>query len=166
MNPCDIKSHMVRALSATPVLAFIFLAFSCFPGLVYEHNEPIPGNRWNRFHIPLFEVEITDTVSLHDLYINLRNTGEYPRSNIFLFISATAPGGAFVRDTIELDLAYPSGKWRGKGYGSIWQNRFPYRQNVRFAETGTYSFRVEQAMRIEDLPGVTDVGLRIEKSKH
>ena len=156
--------YPINILKAGLFLIFILLAFACNSDIVYENNERIPGQEWNRFLIPEFEVEISDTVSLHNLYINLRNTGEYPRSNIFLFVSASAPGGAFNRDTLELSLADPSGKWQGRGYGSIWQNRFLYRQNVRFAQKGVYRFSIEQAMRIEDLPGITDVGILIEKS--
>jgi gliding motility-associated lipoprotein GldH len=164
MRICDYKHINVRKQNLVIALS-IFILTACNPDLVYDTNERIPGNKWNRYNIPEFQVEISDTLTLYDLHINLRNTGEYPRSNIFLFISATAPGGAFNRDTIELVLAEPSGKWKGKGFGSIWQNQFPYRQNVRFAEKGVYNFKIEQAMRMDDLPGITDVGLRIEKSK-
>jgi gliding motility-associated lipoprotein GldH len=143
----------------------MLFVYSCNPGVVYEKNEPIPGDIWNRYHIPVFEIEINDTLSLHDLMINLRNTGEYPRSNLFLFITAKSPGGASTRDTMELVLAGPSGKWKGKGYGSVWQNRFFYRQNVRFPEKGKYTIEIEQAMRLEDLPGILDVGVRVEKKE-
>ena len=145
-------------------LLTVLLTVACNDYVVYERNERIPGNVWNRFNIPVFEAEITDTLNPHNLLINLRNTGEYPRSNLFLFISVTSPGGAFTRDTIELVLAEPSGRWKGRGFGSVWQNRFFYRQNIRFPERGKYTFKVEQAMRIDDLPGILDVGLRIEKS--
>ena len=150
------------AIAAAGLL--LVLMASCNSALVYEENVRIPGNEWNRHNIPVFEVEISDTVGPHNILINLRNTGEYPRSNIFLFISATSPSGAFNRDTLELTLAEPSGKWKGRGFGSVWQNRFPYRMNVRFPERGRYVFEVEQAMRIDDLPGIVDVGLRIERS--
>ncbi len=146
------------------ILLTAFMAVACNGDVVYESNERIPGNVWSRFHIPVFEVEITDTINAHNLLINLRNTGEYPRSNLFLFISATSPAGAFTRDTLELVLAGPSGRWKGSGFGSVWQNRFFYRQNVRFPERGKYTFEVEQAMRIDDLPGIIDVGLRVERS--
>jgi gliding motility-associated lipoprotein GldH len=156
--------YMVNTARIGAVAIMFFFVSSCDGGLVYEKNERIPGNKWNRFNIPVFDVEISDTLNPHNLLINLRNTGEYPNSNIFLFISATSPGGAFIRDTIELVLAEPSGKWKGRGFGSIWQNQFTYRQNIRFREEGIYRFKVEQAMRNEELPGITDVGLRIERS--
>jgi gliding motility-associated lipoprotein GldH len=59
-------------------------------------------------------------------------------------------------------LAEPSGKWVGKGFGNVWSNRFRYKSNVRFPVSGVYHFKVEQAMRMEDLEGISDVGLRVE----
>ncbi len=158
MHPCD----SIRGISLIFLIAILMTA--CNENVVYESNQRIPGNEWNRSDIHRFEVEIDDTVNAHNLLINVRNTGEYPRSNLFLFVSASSPSGAYTRDTLEFILAEPSGKWLGKGFGSVWQNRFYYRRNVRFPERGIYLFEFEQAMRFDDLPGILDIGLRIEKS--
>lgn len=158
MQPCD----SIRGIYLIFLIAILMTA--CNENVVYESNQRIPGNEWSRFDTHRFEVEIDDTVNAHNLLINVRNTGEYPRSNLFLFVSASSPSGAFTRDTLEFILAEPSGKWLGKGFGSVWQNRFYYRRNVRFPERGIYLFEFEQAMRFDDLPGILDIGLRIEKS--
>ncbi len=163
MSVSSYNMFKVRILTIVAVVLMMLIFISCDQDLVYEKSVRIPGSEWSRYHIPVFEVDITDTLNLHNLLINIRNTGEYPRSNLFLFISATSPVGAFVRDTLELILAEPSGKWKGRGFGSVWQNRFIYRQNVRFPDKGKYKFEFEQAMRIDELPGVLDVGLRVEK---
>lgn len=68
------------------------------------------------------------------------------------------------RDTVELTLADPSGKWLGSGMGDIWDNRVLFKQQFRFPEKGTYIFTLEQAMRIDPLPQIMDVGIRIEKA--
>ncbi len=161
-----IKSNkpVLRGGNAAVLVLFALLAAACNPGVVYEQNSRIPDAVWNRHNIPVFEVGIDDTLRPHDLLINVRNTGEYPNSNLFLFISVSSPGGSFTRDTLELILAEPSGKWKGRGFGSIWQNRFFYRRNVRFPERGIYTFEIEQAMRKEYLPGITDIGLKVELS--
>lgn len=153
----------VRLLSVPAIVIILFFIVACNPDLVFERNVAVSGNVWSREDVAVFEVEINDTLTPHNLYINLRNTGEYPFSNIFLFVEAKSPRGVSVRDTLEFVLAEPSGKWKGKGFGSVWQNRFYYRQNIRFPETGKYLFEIEQAMRREELPGIVDVGLKVEK---
>ncbi|MBK9478712.1 MAG: hypothetical protein IPN99_07715 [Bacteroidetes bacterium] len=39
-----------------------------------------------------------------------------------------------------------------------------FKKGVRFRKTGTYRFTLEQAMRVENLPLIMDVGMRIEKA--
>jgi gliding motility-associated lipoprotein GldH len=102
-------------------------------------------------------------VSLHNVYINIRNASGYAYSNLYLFLDTKYPNNSMSRDTIECILADPSGKWLGDGSGDIWDNQILFKKNVRFKQIGTYKFRYEQAMRMPKLPMIMDVGLRIEK---
>ena len=68
-------------------------------------------------------------------------------------------------------MAEPDGSWLGEGFGDLKENKLWYKENIQFNETGTYTFKVKQAMRrngdvdpISDLEGIKDVGLRIEKT--
>ncbi len=141
---------------------FTALIISCDKQVVFEKNKRIPGAIWNKNHILEFPVEITDTITPKNILINLRNLNTYPLTNLFLFITVTSPDGLYNRDTIQYFLAEPSGKWVGKGFGNLWSNRFRYKTNVRFPVTGIYQFKIEQAMRFDDLEGISDVGIRIE----
>jgi len=136
---------------------------SCDSKRVYEKNAEIPGNTWDASNKVKFEVEITDTVSGNNVLINLRHTGFYPYCNLFLFINTTFPNGKTTRDTVECLLADDKGKWFGEGLGDLWDAQILFKRNVRFSQSGTYIFEFEQAMRVENLPGVMDVGMRIEK---
>ncbi|KPK87261.1 MAG: hypothetical protein AMS27_02880 [Bacteroides sp. SM23_62_1] len=147
------------------IILFTIVFHSCDPDRVYEKNIRIPDGIWERNNPIRFEVIIQDTISPHNLYINIRNTGLYPVSNLYLFITTTAPSGHSVKDTVEIILADERGKWLGKGLGDIWDLQKLYKQNVRFAQKGMYVFEYEQAMRIEKLPFILDAGLRIEKSR-
>lgn len=142
------------------LLSVIFIA--CDRNLVFEKNERIPAAAWNRQLILDFPVDIADTIQPHNIYINIRNLNDYPLSNLFLFVTIQSPDGLHNRDTVQCFLAEPSGKWVGKGFGNVWSNRFRYKSNVRFPVGGIYNFQIEQAMRLDELPGISDVGLRIE----
>lgn len=150
------------------LLIFIPLA-SCDPDRVYEKNIEIPGSIWNVNNPVLFEVEISDTISLHNVYINVRNAGMYQFSNLCLFINTTLPDETTQKDKVECFLADKSGKWLGSGLGDIWDNRILFSKGVKFPQKGVYKFVFEQAQRygekayIENLPFIMDVGLRIER---
>jgi gliding motility-associated lipoprotein GldH len=66
---------------------------------------------------------------------------------------------------VQIILADERGKWLGKGLGDIWDYQQLYKENVRFAQKGEYIFEYEQAMRLEKLPFILDVGLRVEKAR-
>ena len=143
----------------------LLILFSCDPGRVYEKNIKIPDGIWDKDNKVSFEVFIDDTASSHNLYVNVRNTSLYPFSNLYLFIETTAPSVHTIRETFEITLSDERGKWLGSGLGDIWDLQQIYKDNVRFAQRGNYTIEYQQAMRMDKLPFVLDVGLRIEVGK-
>lgn len=149
-----------------PLTLFVGLALSsCDAKRIYEENTEIPQGIWNNKNLLRYTVDIKDTLSPHSIYINVRNTGAYPYSNLYLFLETQFPDKVVSRDTIECILADNSGHWLGNGSGDIWDNRILFKSGVRFRKPGTYVFSLEQAMRVENLPMIMDVGMRIEKQE-
>lgn len=144
--------------------ALLILLASCDRSQVYEKSMPV-GSIWSKDSLARFEVNIDDTLSTHSVYVTMRNASSYPFSNVYLFVTTVAPSGAYVRDTMECVLADETGKWLGKGFAKYWDNRFAMRRNVKFPEKGTYTFTIQQGMRLEELPGIHDVGIRVERVK-
>ncbi len=140
-----------------------WLLFACDSKRVFEDYKQIAPGGWNKDSLKVFEFEAVDATQHHNLYINIRNKGNYPNSNIWLFLQIKSPSGEILTDTVEYILAEPNGKWRGSGIGDLFDNQFLYKQNVYFPETGTYQFSIQQGMRTEVLEGIHDIGLRIEK---
>lgn len=135
---------------------------SCDPSRIYEDNFRIPDNEWRRAERARFEVEITDTVSSCNMYINVRNNSQYKYMELWLFVDSYLPKGSVVRDTVKIMLADHYGKWLGHGLGDKYDSRILFRRNIHFPDPGTYVFEYEQATRDEPLIGIEDVGLRIE----
>ena len=136
---------------------------SCDSKRFYEENKIIEKNVWNSKDKATFYVTITDIRTPYNFYFNLRNGGDYPYSNIYLFLKTVFPDGRIARDTIECQLADYDGKWLGSGISEVKFNRFLFQKGVRFPQKGQYVFEVEQAMRVSDLKGITDIGIRLEK---
>jgi len=146
---------------------FIFTTFhalqSCDSKRYYEENIRIEKGIWKSKEKAKFIVTINDIQRPYACYINLRNSTDYPYSNIFLFLKTVFPDGKTARDTIECQLADYNGKWRGSGISNVKFNRFLFQKGIRFPQKGQYIFEVEQAMRIPDLKGISDIGIRLEK---
>ncbi len=144
------------------VAAIIFM--NCDRSFVYEKNKKIPEMKWHYEDTVAFEVEINDTVNLHNIHINVRNSVDYKYMNLFMYLNTEFPDGRVVRDTLECILANMRGEWTGDGFGKIKSNQFLMREKIWFPHKGKYIFRFEQAMREEVLEGISDVGIRIERN--
>ena len=160
---------MKNNFSRFPVLfavAVFFLLFSaCDPNRVFEENTDIPEFSWDSKNKLSFEVNIDDTVSLHNLYVNVRHASHYPYANLYIFIVIKFPNGKLAKDTMECIFADQAGQWRGEGMGDIWDNQILWKPNIKFPIAGKYTFEYEHAMRPEQVPFIMDVGLRVEKAE-
>ncbi len=156
----------MRTIKMLGLMAVLTLGlWACDAKRIFEQNVDFKDEAWHRDSIITFTVNITDTVSLHNIYFNNRITGQYAYSNMYVFITSQLPDQSRFTDTLECMLAAPNGKWLGKGYGHVWSNQIVFRKNIRFKHPGQYHFAIEQAMRTDELEHVLDAGIRIEKIK-
>lgn len=149
-----------------PIAIVLFLS-SCLSSPYYQKNYSVPGNKWEYGFEPSFKFEVTDTNSLYNLHFLVRHTDAYPYSNIWLMIYTKKPGDTtFERTRIEVPLSEPSGKWLGRGMGEIWEHRMPISHEgdtVMLRKAGMWEIKFGHNMRINPLPEVLQVGLRVEK---
>jgi gliding motility-associated lipoprotein GldH len=146
------------------ILFLIILMASCGRNLVFTDSEAMTGKIWKISDIPVFKVSVKDTVTSNNIYFIIRTGSSYPFRNIYLFVTTTAPDGKSITDTLQYELADEKGKWFGKGFGDIHELKLPYKSNIFFPVTGTYQINIQHGMRVEDLKGVYDFGLRVEKN--
>ncbi|WP_339711134.1 gliding motility lipoprotein GldH [uncultured Kriegella sp.] len=153
------------------VLAALICVVSCNDALLVSEYKATDKGHWNKDHTIEFTFSEVDTIRRHNMFINIRNDETFPYSNLFLIAELNFPSGETVKDTLEYEMALPDGKWLGKGYGSIKENKLWYKENIVFPSSGVYTLSVSHAMRkngsvdgIANLPGITDVGFEIVKS--
>jgi gliding motility-associated lipoprotein GldH len=135
---------------------------SCGRDILFEQNQKIDDGSWSSKAPAVFEVSVADTLSGYDFYINVRNSGSYGYSNMYLFVVTRFPGGQVTRDTVECLMATPEGEWIGSGFGDLHDQSILFKRAVNFPQSGTYRFELIQAMREDPLEGVSDIGLRIQ----
>lgn len=139
----------------------------CLPAPYFQKQEAIPQYAWNYNFKPVFSFEITDTIPDYQPYFIIRHTQAYPYNNVWVWVSVKTPGDTVVKKTrVNIVLAEASGKWLGRGMGEIYEQRLPIDLSsvTNFHSAGTYEVSLEQNMRINPLPDVLNVGLRIEKT--
>jgi len=138
----------------------------CLPAPYYQKEAFIPQNAWMYAFKPSFTFDITDTISNYQPYFIIRHSQSYPYCNLWMWVYVKTPGDTIEKkERINVVLAEATGKWLGRGMGEIYEQRLPisFGDSVRLNRKGTYKITLEQNMRINPLPEVMDVGLRVEK---
>ena len=124
----------------------VILMGACQSPAVFEKYEEQPDEVWNRYHIVEFTADIPDS-GQYIVKLCLRHTTDYEMQ---------------LSDTVNLKIAEPDGRWLGKG-NSIKTLEQPINRNPVTLPQGNVIFRIEQGMRMEEMAGVKDVGIKIEK---
>ncbi|WP_462279799.1 gliding motility lipoprotein GldH [Salinivirga cyanobacteriivorans] len=145
------------------LFVMLFAFFGCDRNSVFDQYSNMSKEQWHMDSLKHFQFNIDDSLAIYSMYLNIRNTGEYGYSNLIIFADTDLPGEQHIRDTINCILADDKGEWLGSGFGSIWTNKIPYKTRVRFPRTGKYELTLQHGMREEELEGITDIGVRIEK---
>ena len=138
---------------------------SCDSKRIFEENKEITGSAWNKNNAVSFSLNVSDTITPQNVYVNIRQNGQYENSNLYLFINVISPAHDTLRDTVNCLLANSKGEWLGSGLGDLYSNQILYKKNIRFPHTGNYVFQIEQAMRTDILKNVEDIGIRIERAE-
>lgn len=119
--------------------------------------------KWNKKEEQKFDFQVTDAQNAKNIIFVVRNNNEYPYSNIRLIVNMLNQKTKLQTiDTLNYILAKPNGAWLGKGFGETKEILFQYKLHYKFPENGSYSIGIIQAMRKEILPGIEDIGVKIE----
>jgi gliding motility-associated lipoprotein GldH len=156
---------MIREINKASILLLLLLLSSCNSDVIFTDSVVMEDNIWQLSNVPDFRMQIDDTTLLTNVFFTIRTGSDYPFRNLFLFVTVSSPDGNRMTDTLEYYLADEKGNWYGKGFGDIHELNLPYRTDVFFPDRGIYLFKIQHGMRIGDLPGIYDFGLRIESSK-
>lgn len=123
-------------------------------------------NKWDKNIRQKFNLEISDPENPKNIIFVVRNNNDYPYSNIRFIVNLTHPKTRKTEtDTLNYILAKPNGEWLGTGFGETKETLFQYKLNYKFPEKGSYEISVSQAMRNNHLPGIEDLGIKVETAK-
>ncbi len=140
---------------------------ACMPAPHYEKSEAIPANAWNYNFRPVFTFDIKDSNASYRPYFIIRHTQAYPYNNLWMWLYIKAPGDTVAKKArINVVLSEPSGKWLGRGMSEIYEQRMPIElaDSINLSKPGTWSIQLEQNMRLNPLPEILHVGIRVEKT--
>jgi gliding motility-associated lipoprotein GldH len=153
---------MSRRNSSWAVIATLALLLTgCIGKTVYHHYEHTPAAGWEREDTLTFAVAPMKQHGVVQRAIGLRTTSDFPFRSVSLVVEqVTYPSGVFRRDTVECTLADAEGRSLGDGI-SLKQQNFPL-PDISLNEGDSLSVAIRHIMRLDPLPGITDVGLLLQ----
>lgn len=144
--------------------AILMFATGCTdPNGIFDQNTPIPNRNWAYVNPIKYNVKVDDAHVPYNLYLNLRVSGDYKYSNLFVLVHISGPQLKPEVRRYEIKLANAEGEWLGSGSGNLYSYQVYIKTDYHFPATGVYHFAIEQNMRDNPLHEVSDVGLRVEK---
>ncbi|MDO9260670.1 MAG: gliding motility lipoprotein GldH [Flavobacteriaceae bacterium] len=150
-------------------IGFLSLFIACDSNRIFDEYNSIDDHAWKKDDTITFNLKVLDTISPQNLFINIRNNNDYKYSNIFIITEILAPNQFATIDTLQYEMTDETGKWLGKGFSDLKENKLFLKENYVFQQSGDYEIKIIHAMRkgketngLETLEGITSVGFRIE----
>lgn len=137
----------------------------CSAPETFNENQSFQNNEWTYTDVKSFSVDVEDTASTYDIYVQLRHSSQFEWRNLWIKIQTVFPDNTEKERRIDLLLSDPAGVWYGDCLGENCDRVIKIQSKAKFPAKGTYIFRIAQDMRENPLKMLKSVGVLIEKNQ-
>ena len=156
MNRTGICRLIAAILLTTTMLC------SCNNNIVYDHYESTSLEGWARNDTISFAVPAVTASGDYETSLGMRINSAFPFMSITMIVERNIiPRHMLITDTLTCPLIDKKGKPLGQGL-NFFQYTFPLK-DVALSEGDSVAIKVRHDMRMEMLPGVADIGIRLTK---
>lgn len=136
---------------------------SCTDHIVYHSYHHFPKQRWGKSDTITLDLHIKDSVpSNTGITFLVRNQSNYPYQDFNAMVFHNMPDSTQWRAyKLNFILADKDGRWNGDGWGGLYQSSVSL--GNAYVSPGNYTFKVIHQMPDEQLVGINDIGILIEK---
>lgn len=133
---------------------------ACDDKAVYHHYKPTLLAGWGKTDTLTFNIPPLEATASYQFSVGIRTVVTFPYQSIWLVVRQYLNQYKFSRiDTIECKLANSKGDVTGQGIIN-YLHTFPlYTQTLYKGQTG--KIRIYHIMRREELPGISQIGIKI-----
>lgn len=137
------------------------VAVSCATDTVYYSYAHTPVAGWEKNDTLTFNIPGMAAPGTYSQQVGLRMTSAFPFTSISLIVEQRImPRGKVLTDTIRCPITDIRGNFLGDGISSF-QYMFPLRE-VTLNKKDSIHVSIRHNMKREILPGVSDIGLKME----
>lgn len=152
---------MIKSLKH--LLLFITVALAaCGRETLLDQSRELPAAGWSATDTLDFQFEVTDTLAVYDILVDLAHATTYPNQNVYVKVLTEFPNGAKLDQTLSLELANRAGRWFGDCDAESCDFEVAIQRSAFFNQTGQHRIRVLPYMRRDPVEHVRNFGVRIE----
>lgn len=154
------KHHIIRAAALALLTPLLLVA--CADPRTYDHFEHTDATSWETGEALVFDVP-RQWEGVYTMTFGVRTTVDYPYKNLAVVVETTVlPQRSVRRDTVMCavsdNLGHPTGQ---RGISTCEHSAAVCA--IRLQENDSLHVSVRHLMQREELPGVSEVGIRLEK---
>lgn len=159
----DLLKNKKTLLKSFALLFIAGFYVACDEQTVYHSFQSLPTDGWQRSDTLFFNATVADSATRYRISVEVRNRSNYPYQNLPVLLCHDNPEGTDPKkDTLELKLADSAGIWLGDGWGGLFQSTFPA-GSIPIEKPGEYHFKIIHLLPDEVLPGINDIGIKLER---
>ncbi len=158
------KPNLFGKRAVVPLLLAVTLLCACIGRKTLFHTyQSLPSAGWLRGDTLSFDIDVSDSLTFYHLSVGIRHQENYPYQNFPLSVSWVAPDNTLLSSkTLLITLSDSLGNWVGKGLGNLYQTSISAGELPVHAP-GRYQVRISSHLPDNLLPGISDIGIQIER---
>ncbi|MGN0310712.1 MAG: gliding motility lipoprotein GldH [Bacteroides sp.] len=163
-----MRKHKLRysALVGMVLVAVMLLTASCLPsGKQFHSYRSMPSCGWVWGDTVLFVTPLSDSLAHYHYTVEVRHDNSYPFRQLAVAFSVNpVDEPAIYSDTLTCQLSNDQGVWQGQGWGNLFISTHPGR-TFTIPHGGSYVLSLSHIMKQDTLPGIFNVGIKIETAR-
>ncbi|XWN34856.1 MAG: gliding motility lipoprotein GldH [Roseivirga sp.] len=140
-----------------------WLLSACAPRPLYQKTTYLENSQWPTETVLDFSFQVKDTTQTYDIVLWVKSTPDYPYQNLYVTYYLEDEAQQTCDTALENFILFDpkTGQPLGSGWGKHKTHQFVLKKAHQFSHVGLYTLQLEQFMRMEKLPGLLAMGIRV-----
>lgn len=135
---------------------------ACTDSRIYDHYEHASVGGWEKNDALTFDIKPLEKSGRYTLSLGIRTNDAYPFQNLSLVVEQTSfPSNKRSVDVINCDIVNRNGRMLGNGV-TLYQYSLPIKKKFHMSGDSLH-ITVHHNMKREILPGIVDIGIRMDR---
>ena len=140
----------------------VMLLTACTGEVAYHHYEHVAEEGWDKEDTLILKTDTLYETATYSVEVNLRTTAEYPYKQLMLMVEEKLlPNKAKRVFPVTFQIASDEGERNGEKL--LYYELEKQLAMQQLSQGDSLQFRIYHKMRRQTLPGIKDVGIKIEK---